>query len=66
MIDACYISVEKIKEIEWEGDSKAYDLALYKLGEEFDEFIIANPDYEGHHFYKNIKCEQHRKEALYY
>jgi hypothetical protein len=55
MIDAYYIPVEKIKEIEWEGDSKAYDLALYKLGEEFDEFIIANPDYEGHHFYKNIK-----------
>lgn len=43
MIDAYYVPVEKIKEVEWAGDSKAYDLELYRLGKQFDEFIIVNP-----------------------
>jgi len=43
MIDAYYVPVEKIKKVEWAGDSKAYDLSLYKLGKLFDEFIIVNP-----------------------
>ena len=55
MIDAYYVPIKKIKTIEWKGDAKAFDLELYNLGQGYDEFIIANPDFEGFQFYKNIK-----------
>jgi hypothetical protein len=55
MLDVYYIPVEKIKKIKWEGDAKLYDTKLYNLGQDHNEFIIANPDFCNYQFYKNIK-----------
>jgi len=54
MIDAYYVPVEKINEVAWEGDSKAYDLALYNLGQGVDEFIIVNPAFPNFRFDDNV------------
>lgn len=50
MIDAYYVPVEKTKKVEWAGDAKLFDLALYNLGKEFDKFIVVNPAFPNFKF----------------
>ena len=54
MLDAYYVPIEKIKEVTWTGSAIDYDTDLYNLGCNYGEFVVANPDYVGHNFYKNI------------
>lgn len=61
MRDIFYVPIEKIKEIQWNGDYKEYDYELFRLGEDYDEFIVVNPLFE---FYKSIELPQTSNQCI--
>ena len=53
MIDVYYVPIEKIKTVEWKGDAKTFDIELFNLGQDHDEFIISNPAFPNFKFNKD-------------
>jgi hypothetical protein len=54
MRDVYKVDLEEIKKVKWQGNTDQYDLALHKLGNGRDEFIVTNPDVSDINLYHYI------------
>ena len=54
MKDIYKVNPESVKTVEWNDDPRQYDLDLFDLGENHDEFMVLNPWIEDQHLYHYI------------
>jgi hypothetical protein len=55
MLNIYQVPTEEVTKIEWKGDFLEYDRQLSQLGNDREEFLVVNPDFEKTGLYKTIK-----------